>query len=34
MAVIETDAPPDESTLEELRSFGPVLSARRIALED
>jgi D-3-phosphoglycerate dehydrogenase len=34
MAVIETDAPPDDSTLEELRAFEPVISARRIALED
>ncbi|MDT7687996.1 MAG: D-3-phosphoglycerate dehydrogenase / 2-oxoglutarate reductase [Acidobacteriota bacterium] len=33
MAVIETDAPPDDSTLEELRAFEPVISARRIALE-
>jgi D-3-phosphoglycerate dehydrogenase len=32
MAVIETDAPPDDSTLEELRAFEPVISARRIAL--
>jgi hypothetical protein len=34
MAVIETDAPPDDPTLEELRAFEPVISARRIALED
>ncbi|HEY0173039.1 MAG TPA: phosphoglycerate dehydrogenase [Pyrinomonadaceae bacterium] len=34
MAVIETDAPPDDPTLEELRGFGPVISARRIRLED
>jgi len=34
MAVIETDAPPDDSTLEELRAFEPVISARRISLED
>ena len=34
MAVIETDAPADDSTLEELRAFGPVHSARRISLED
>jgi D-3-phosphoglycerate dehydrogenase len=34
MAVIETDAPTADSTLEELRAFGPVLSARRISLED
>jgi len=34
MAVIETDAPADDSTLEELRAFSPVLSARRISLED
>ncbi|HJQ33817.1 MAG TPA: phosphoglycerate dehydrogenase [Pyrinomonadaceae bacterium] len=34
MAVIETDAPPDDATLEELRAFAPVLSARRIALGD
>src|SRR5215208_3440986 len=34
MAVIETDAPTDDATLEELSAFGPVLSARRIALED
>ncbi|MDT5155848.1 MAG: D-3-phosphoglycerate dehydrogenase / 2-oxoglutarate reductase [Acidobacteriota bacterium] len=33
MAVIETDAPLDEATLEELRAFEPVISARRIALE-
>jgi D-3-phosphoglycerate dehydrogenase len=33
MAVIETDAPLDDATLEELRSFAPVISARRIALE-
>ena len=34
MAVIETDAPPDDSTLDELRAFEPVISARRISLED
>jgi D-3-phosphoglycerate dehydrogenase len=34
MSVIETDAPVEDSTLEELRAFGPVISARRIALED
>jgi D-3-phosphoglycerate dehydrogenase len=34
MAVIETDEPLDDATLEELRSFEPVISARRIALED
>jgi len=34
MAVIETDDPADDSTLEELRAFGPVISARRIALGD
>ena len=33
MAVVETDAPLDDSTLEELLSFGPVISARRISLE-
>jgi D-3-phosphoglycerate dehydrogenase / 2-oxoglutarate reductase len=33
MAVIETDAPLDDSTLEELLAFGPVISARRISLE-
>jgi len=33
MAVIETDAPADDATLEELRAFGPMISARRIALE-
>ena len=33
MAVIETDAPPDDATLEELRAFEPVISARRISLE-
>src|SRR5947209_478951 len=33
MAVVEADAPLDEATLEELRSFGPVISARRIVLE-
>ncbi|HEX8722490.1 MAG TPA: phosphoglycerate dehydrogenase [Pyrinomonadaceae bacterium] len=32
MAVIETDAPPDDAALEELRAFGPVLSARQIVL--
>ncbi|HST52729.1 MAG TPA: phosphoglycerate dehydrogenase [Pyrinomonadaceae bacterium] len=32
MSVIETDAPLDDATLEELRSFGPVISARRIVL--
>jgi D-3-phosphoglycerate dehydrogenase len=34
MSVIETDAPVGDSTLEELRAFGPVISARRISLED
>ena len=33
MAVVETDAPLDDPTLEELLSFGPVISARRISLE-
>src|ERR1043166_8226397 len=33
MAVIETDAPRDDPALEELLSFGPVISARRISLE-
>ena len=33
MAVVETDAPLDDATLEELLSFGPVFSARRISLE-
>ena len=33
MAVIETDAPLDDPALEELLSFGPVISARRISLE-
>ncbi|HEX8685977.1 MAG TPA: ACT domain-containing protein, partial [Pyrinomonadaceae bacterium] len=32
MAVIETDAPPDDATLEELRAFEPVISARLIVL--
>jgi hypothetical protein len=32
MAVIETDAPPDDSTLEELRAFEPVIAARLIVL--
>ena len=32
MAVIETDAPLDDATLEELRSFAPVISARQILL--
>jgi D-3-phosphoglycerate dehydrogenase len=34
MAVIETDAPTDDATLEELSAFVPILSARRISLED
>ncbi|HEX8557825.1 MAG TPA: phosphoglycerate dehydrogenase [Pyrinomonadaceae bacterium] len=34
MAVIETDTPAADATLEELRAFGPVISARRISLED
>ncbi|HVF51315.1 MAG TPA: phosphoglycerate dehydrogenase [Pyrinomonadaceae bacterium] len=33
MAVIETDAPLDDATLAELRSFPEVISARRIELE-
>ncbi|HYN86797.1 MAG TPA: phosphoglycerate dehydrogenase [Pyrinomonadaceae bacterium] len=33
MAVIETDAPVDDATLEELRSFEQVISARRIELD-
>jgi D-3-phosphoglycerate dehydrogenase len=33
MAVIETDAPLDDATLDELQSFEPVVSARRIVLE-
>lgn len=33
MAVIETDAPLDDATLDELQSFAPVVSARRIVLE-
>jgi D-3-phosphoglycerate dehydrogenase / 2-oxoglutarate reductase len=33
MAVIETDAPPDEATLEELRAAEQIISARRIALD-
>jgi D-3-phosphoglycerate dehydrogenase len=33
MAVIETDAPLDDATLNELQSFEPVVSARRILLE-
>jgi D-3-phosphoglycerate dehydrogenase len=33
MAVIETDAPLDDTTLNELQSFEPVVSARRILLE-
>jgi D-3-phosphoglycerate dehydrogenase len=32
MAVIETDAPLDDATLEELRSFEPVISARQFVL--
>ncbi len=32
MAVIETDAPPDDPTLEELRAFEPVIAARLIVL--
>jgi D-3-phosphoglycerate dehydrogenase / 2-oxoglutarate reductase len=32
MAVIETDAPLSEKTLDELRSFAPVISARQIEL--
>jgi hypothetical protein len=32
MAVIETDAPLSEETLEQLRSFEPVISARQIEL--
>lgn len=34
LAVIETDAPLDASTLEELRAFPEVYSARRIQLEE
>jgi D-3-phosphoglycerate dehydrogenase len=33
MAVIETDAPLNDATLDELRSFEPVISARQIVLE-
>jgi D-3-phosphoglycerate dehydrogenase len=33
MAVIETDATLDDATLEELRAFEPIISARRIALD-
>jgi D-3-phosphoglycerate dehydrogenase len=33
MAVIETDAALDDATLEELRSFEQIVSARRIVLE-
>jgi D-3-phosphoglycerate dehydrogenase len=33
MAVIETDAPLDDATLDELQSFEQIVSARRIALE-
>ncbi|MCA1555515.1 MAG: ACT domain-containing protein, partial [Acidobacteria bacterium] len=33
MAVIETDAPLDDATLDELQAFEPVVSARRIVLE-
>ncbi|HZH29680.1 MAG TPA: phosphoglycerate dehydrogenase [Pyrinomonadaceae bacterium] len=33
MAVIETDAPLDDETLDELQSFEQIVSARRIALE-
>jgi D-3-phosphoglycerate dehydrogenase len=33
MAVIETDAPLDDETLDELQAFEHILSARRIALE-
>ena len=33
MAVIETDAAIDDATLEELRSFAPIISARRIVLD-
>jgi D-3-phosphoglycerate dehydrogenase len=33
MAVIETDAPPDDATLTDLRSAGQIISARRIALD-
>ncbi len=33
MAVIETDAPPDDATLNELRAAEQIISARRIALE-
>jgi D-3-phosphoglycerate dehydrogenase len=32
MAVVETDAPLDDATLEELRSFAPIISARRVVL--
>jgi D-3-phosphoglycerate dehydrogenase len=32
MAVIETDAPLDDATLEELRALEPIISARRIML--
>jgi D-3-phosphoglycerate dehydrogenase len=32
MAVIETDAPLDDATLEELLALGPIISARRIVL--
>ncbi|HEY0100725.1 MAG TPA: phosphoglycerate dehydrogenase [Pyrinomonadaceae bacterium] len=33
MAVIETDAPLDDATLDELQAFEQIVSARRIALE-
>ncbi|HEX8181142.1 MAG TPA: phosphoglycerate dehydrogenase [Pyrinomonadaceae bacterium] len=33
MAVIETDAPPDDATLNDLRAAGQIISARRIALD-
>jgi hypothetical protein len=32
MAVIEIDAPLDRETIEEVRSFAPVISARQIEL--
>ncbi len=32
-AVIETDAPPDDATLDELRAAAQIISARRSALE-
>jgi hypothetical protein len=32
MAVIEVDAPLDDQSLAEIRSFGPIISARQIEL--